>query len=369
MGVLYKQLIRPVFFRVDPERIHNFALRISSAAGNSGVIKKIAKSRWVYQHPGLKQTIAGIEFENPLGLAAGFDKNGHAIEMLGTFGFGHLEIGSVSAFPSDGNPKPRLFRSPKDKAIIVSYGVPNEGADAVALQLSEKKPDVPLGINLVKTNDPSRPATDEEVFSDYSRSFEILQPHASYMNLNMSCPNSASDRDFFDDPAKIHQLLDRLSACNPIVPVFMKLKPVSDEGILREIVHIADDYPFISGFGINLPAGKPPELNFTSGREELSKYPGAVGGRPVEELINNNLRMLYKIIGPDSRYSLVAAGGIFTAEDAYKKIRLGASLVQLYTAMVYEGPGIVKKILKGLAKLMEKDGYSNISEAVGREGE
>jgi dihydroorotate dehydrogenase len=368
MGIIYKNLIRPIFFRVDPERVHNFALGISSAAGRSGIISRVTETMCSYQHPSLNQTIAGIEFKNPLGLAAGFDKNGHAVEMLENFGFGHLEIGSVSAYPSDGNPRPRLFRVPEDKAIIVSYGVPNEGADAVAVLLSGKKLNVPLGINLVKTNDASRPATDEEVFSDYLHSLKILQPHASYINLNMSCPNSAADRDFFDDPAKIHQLLEHFSACSPQIPVFMKLKPVSDEGVLREIVKIADEFSFISGFGINLPAGKPPELNFNTARDTLSKYPGAVGGRPVEELINNNLRMLYNIIGPDSRYSLVAAGGIFTAEDAYKKIRLGASLVQLYTAMVYEGPGIVKKILKDLVKLLEKDGFSNISEAVGVEG-
>jgi dihydroorotate dehydrogenase len=365
MGIIYKNLIRPVFFRIDPEKIHNFTLQLSAAAGQSGIIRQLTTSLFEFQHPALKQTIAGIEFENPLGLAAGFDKNGHAIELVGTFGFGHIEIGSVSAYPSDGNPRPRLFRVPQDKAIIVSYGVPNEGADTIAAQLGRKQFDVPLGINLVKTNDESRPATDEEVFFDYSRSFKTLQSHASYINLNMSCPNSAADRDFFDDPAKIHQLLKQLSLLNPAVPVFMKLKPVTDEGILNEIVNIADDFPFISGFGINLPAGKPSELNFESSRETISTYPGAVGGKPVESFINQNLKMLYRIIGPDSRYSLIAAGGIFTAEDAYNKIRLGASLVQLYTAMVYEGPGIVKKILKDLVKLLEKDGFSNISEAVG----
>lgn len=365
MSNLYKLLLCPVLFSIDPERIHNIALSAMAATGRSTVLRNMAERIWTYENDGLKQTIAGIQFKNPIGLAAGFDKNGHSIEMLGSFGFGHIEIGSISAYPSDGNPPPRLFRVPADKAIVVSYGVPNKGAQAIEARLNGRKSAVPLGINLVKTNDAARPADDEEVFSDYALSFAQLQTCCSYINLNMSCPNSANDRNFFDDTAKIGELLERLSALDPQVPVFMKLKPVQDEMVLRDIVNIADEYPFIAGFGINLPAGKPPELEFTSPREKWAAYPGAVGGRPVEHLINNNLKMLYKIIGPESRYKLVAAGGVFSAEDAYRKIRLGASLVQLYTAMVYEGPGVVKKILKGLVELMESDGFNNISEAVG----
>lgn len=367
MGKFYKHLIRPVLFRGDPEKVHHATVGISAAAGRSGILRRVAESMCTYGHPSLEQNVAGIEFKNPLGLAAGFDKNGQAVELLENFGFGHLEIGSVSAYPSNGNPRPRLFRAPKEQAIIVCYGVPNEGADAVALRLADKKLKIPLGINLVKTNDASRPATDEEVFTDYTQAFKILQPQAGYINLNMSCPNSASDRDFFDDPAKIHRLFTYLSACNPRVPVFLKLKPVRDGGILREIVKIADEFPYISGFGINLPAGKPSELTFTGDRDKWTEVPGAVGGRPVEAFINQNLRMLHRIIGPQSRYTLMAAGGVFTAEQAYRKIKLGASLVQLYTGMVYEGPGIVKRILRDLVILLEKDGHGNISEAVGSE--
>lgn len=363
---IYKQLLRPVLFRVEPERVHNMALRVTAAAGRSGVICRMAESICTYRDERLSQTIAGIRFENPIGLAAGFDKNGRSIEMLGRLGFGHVEIGSISAYPSKGNPSPRLFRVPSDKAIVVSYGVPNEGASAVETRLKGRQFAVPLGINLVKTNDASRPSTDQEVFSDYAQAFDRLQTCCSYINLNMSCPNSANDRDFFDEPSKIGELLEHLSQLSPQVPVFLKLKPVQDEMILRDIVNIADQYPFIAGFGINLPAGKPAELEFTSPRETWSKYPGAVSGRPVERLINENLRMLYKITGPGSRYKLVAAGGVFSAADAYRKIRLGSSLVQIYTAMVYEGPGIIKKILQGLVELLDRDGFSNISEAIGK---
>ncbi|MEX0685922.1 MAG: quinone-dependent dihydroorotate dehydrogenase [Balneolales bacterium] len=365
MKSLYKAYIRPVLFRIQPERIHNLALRVLSVFGRFNKLVSLANTRFTYHHSKLVQTIADIRFDNPVGLAAGFDKNGHAIEMLGGFGFGHIEIGSVSAYPSKGNPPPRLFRIPKEHAIVVSYGVPNDGAEVVATRLNGRNPAVPLGINLVKTNDATRPNTDEEVLLDYTLSFKRLQHSCSYINLNMSCPNSANDRDFFDEPSRIHALLERLSTLSPSVPVFLKLKPVRDDMVLRKIVEIADEFPFIAGFEFNLPAGKPAELVFTTPREKWVKYPGAVSGRPVEQLMNANLKMLYKIIGRDSRFKMIAAGGIFSAEDAYRKIRLGASLVQLYTAMVYEGPGIVKEINQGLVKLLERDGFAHISEAVG----
>jgi dihydroorotate dehydrogenase len=317
------------------------------------------------QDPRLRTTLAGIALENPLGLAAGFDKNGRAVGMLGEMGFGHLEIGSVSAHPSDGNPKPRLFRIPQDRGIVVSYGVPNEGAAAVRRRLDANRPRVPLGVNLVKTNDPARPAVAPDVYEDYAASFAALQDRADYVALNLSCPNSAADRDFFDDLPRIDALLERLRACDPRVPVFLKLKPTRDAGVLREIVAIADGHPFVAGFAINLPAGKPPDLKLTYPREALERMPGAVGGPPVEEYVNAILATLYEIVGPGSRYALMAAGGVSTAEDAYRKLRLGATVVQLYTGLVYRGPRIVKEIVGGLVGLLERDGFGSISEAVG----
>jgi len=362
---LYESLLRPLLFRIDPERVHHLALRGCEWVGRFPSLCRFAAWGLSYRDPRLEQTIAGIHFANPLGLAAGFDKNGHAIETLGAFGFGHVEIGSVSAYPSQGNPPPRLFRLPQDQGIIVHYGVPNEGAEAVAQRLRTKRCPVPLGINLVKTNDAGRPTTDEEVLGDYSAAFAQLQSCGSYISLNMSCPNSANDRNFFDDLSKAHALLQRLMGLAPQVPVFLKLKPTQDKTVLRDIVAMADEFPFVAGFGINLPAGKPQELKVTLPRAALEKMPGAVAGRPVEALINANLKLLYEAIGPQSRYALMAAGGVFTAEDAYRKIRLGASLVQLYTAMVYHGPGVVKQILRGLVVLLERDGFENVSAAVG----
>jgi dihydroorotate dehydrogenase len=362
---VYETAVRPLLFRLDAERAHNLSLRAAELSGRSEVVRRAATRVFGYRDPRLQTSLAGIPLANPLGLAAGFDKNGRAIAMLGALGFGHLEIGSISAHASDGNPKPRLFRIPQDRGIVVAYGVPNDGADVVRERLDGGPRRVPLGVNLVKTNDPARPADGPEVYEDYAASFARLQDRADYVALNMSCPNSAADRDFFDDLTRVDALLERLSSCAPRVPVFLKLKPTRDAGVLREIVAIADRHPFVSGFAINLPSGKPADLNLTSPRSSLERMPGAVGGPPVEDYVNAILGTLRSIVGDGSRYALIAAGGVSTADGAYRKLRLGATTVQLYTGLVYHGPGFVKGLLEGLAALLERDGFDHVSDAVG----
>ena len=365
MGILYTSIVRPALFRMDPEVVHTMTLRACGVAGRIPLVRAIMRSRLKVADPRLRQSIAGLTFETPIGLAAGFDKNGAALELLGLLGFGHVEIGSISAHPSRGNSRPRLFRIPQDQGIVVYYGVPNIGADAVAAGISHDRCAVPLGINLVKTNDPNRPATDEEVLGDYMTAFKTLQPFADYVTLNMSCPNSANDRNYFDDLSKIEVLLQALAKIPPKVPVFLKLKPTLHRELLREIVAVTDGFDFVAGFGINLPAGKPAELQLKMSRLILEKLPGAVSGPPVEALINANLKLLYEVIGPESRYRLFAAGGVSSGQAAYRKIRLGASLVQIYTAMVYQGPGIVRRISRDLVELLSRDDFANVREAVG----
>ena len=362
---LYETALRPLLFRLDPERAHDLTLRASELSGRSPLTRRVARRACAVRDARLRTTLAGIPLENPLGLAAGFDKNGRALGMLGAMGFGHVEIGSVSAWPSDGNPRPRLFRIPEDRGIVVSYGVPNEGADAVRRRLDAYRPPVAIGVNLVKTNDPARPAIEPDVYEDYAASFARLQDRADYVALNLSCPNSAADRDFFDDLPRIDALLARLAALEPRVPVILKLKPTRDAGVLREIVAIADRHPFVAGFAINLPAGKPDDLMLRSPRAALERMPGAVGGPPVEAYVNAILATLHEVVGPDARYALMAAGGVSTAEDAYRKLRLGATVVQLYTGLVYRGPRVVKEILTELLALLERDGFERVADAVG----
>jgi dihydroorotate dehydrogenase len=363
VSTLYETAVRPLLFRLEPERAHELALRTCALAGRAGPVRGLARHAFAGVDAGLGMELGGLSFRNPLGLAAGFDKNGRALPLLAELGFGHLEMGSVSAHPSDGNPRPRLFRLPEDDAIVVSYGVPNDGAEAVAARLDGHRLPVPLGVNLVKTNDPRLPAAEPGVYDDYARSFALLQRRADYVAINMSCPNSPGDRDFFDELPRIERLLAALAEQGPRLPVILKLKPTTDAGVLRETVAIADGFPFVAGFAINLPAGKPDVLRLSASSERLEAMPGAVGGRPVEGFVNEVLRLLHGITG--RRYGLIAAGGIFTAEDAYRKVRLGASLVQVYTALVYRGPGIVKEILGGLRALLERDGAKRLADVVG----
>jgi dihydroorotate dehydrogenase (fumarate)/dihydroorotate dehydrogenase len=352
---VYESAVRPLLFRLDAEQAHNLALRASELSGRSSVMRRAAARAFVLRDPRLETSLAGLPLSNPLGLAAGFDKNARAIGMLGVLGFGHLEIGSVSADASDGNPKPRLFRIPQDEGIVVAYGVPNDGARVVRERLTGPRR-VPVGLNLVKTNDPSRPAVGDEVYEDYATSLAALQDRSDYIALNLSCPNSAGDRDFFDELPRIDALLTALGDVR--VPLILKLKPTRDAGVLREIVAIADGHPFVSGFAINLPAGKPPDLRLTVSRDSLERLPGAVGGPPVEALVNAILATLKEIVG--DRYALIAAGGVTSAEAAYTKLRLGATAVQLYTGLVYHGPGLVKEILAGLLALLDRDGIASI---------
>src|ERR687898_2108618 len=285
---LYEAAVRPLLFRLDPERAHDLTLRVSELSGRSSLTRRVARRAYVVRDPRLHTTLAGIALENPLGLAAGFDKNGRALGLLGSLGFGHVEIGSVSAWPSAGNPRPRLFRIPEDRGIVVAYGVPNEGADAVAARLAGGRVRARVGVNLVKTNDPARPAVAPGVYEDYAASLARLQDRADYVALNLSCPNSAADRDFFDELPRIVALLAALAEVGVRKPLFLKLKPTQDAGVLREIVAIADGHPFVSGFAINLPAGKPATLQLrATPRERLEAMPGAVGGPPVERLGND----------------------------------------------------------------------------------
>src|SRR3954451_19890042 len=292
---VYETAVRPLLFRLDAERAHNLALAASELGGRSSLVRRAAGKAFTVNDPRLNTSLAGLPLSNPLGLAAGFDKNARAVRMLGALGFGHIEIGSVSADASDGNPKPRLFRVPQDEGIVVAYGVPNDGAGAVRERLTGPRR-VPVGLNLVKTNDPSRPAAGPEVYEDYAASLTALQDRSDYIALNLSCPNSAGDRDFFDELGRIDELLARLRECDVRVPLILKLKPTRDAGVLREIVAIADGHSFVSGFAINLPAGKPADLNLTVGRDTLERMPGAVGGPPVEEVAHAILTTLKEIV-------------------------------------------------------------------------
>jgi dihydroorotate dehydrogenase (fumarate)/dihydroorotate dehydrogenase len=361
---LYKSIIRPVLFKTNPEKIHNFSISTGEKLGQIKPLVSALHSHYQVKDERLKSTICGIDFSNPVGLAAGYDKSGNAVPFLESLGYSHVEIGSVSAESSKGNPKPRLFRLPEDHALVVHYGLQNDGAGVIANRLSQIKRKCALGINIVKTNKGINALAESEndILEDYMKSSLLLKDHADYLTFNMSCPNTEMGRDFFGEKKHIVRFLSMLKEMELKCPVFLKISPVGGVETIERYLEAVEGFIFVSGFIFNLPPGKMVPLK--TPKVIWEKMPGAVSGKPVETMLNSSIIEMYKRMDK-SKYRLIGAGGIFTAEDAYLKIKLGCSLVQLLTGMVYNGPAVVKRINRGLLHFMEKDGLKNISEAVG----
>jgi dihydroorotate dehydrogenase (fumarate)/dihydroorotate dehydrogenase len=320
---------------------------------------------FVFDDPSLRNTLGGIEFPNPVGLAGGFDKNGVSVKALACAGFGAVEVGSVSAYPSEGNPqRPRLFRVPQDEAIVVYYGVPNDGAEVVAERLASVQLPVPLGINLVETNT-GVPADHEHVIEELVKAAQPFLPIADYINLNLNCPNTTAGKSPFEDPENLRQLLEGYAQYDAMPAVFVKVIPTEDPAKIDRILTAIDGFSFVKGIAFSLPSGKP-YAGLKTPVSDLDRMPGTLCGKPVRQLANDAIHAWYSRIDT-SRHVLIGIGGIFSAEDVYEKIRLGASLVQLYTALIYNGPGLLKRINRDLCHLLARDGFGHISEAIGTE--
>lgn len=357
----YSTIVRPFTFRMDAENAHILAIRVAQRLAR---LAPLMRPVFTVSDPRLATTVAGLRFPNPVGLAAGFDKNGEAVTTLAALGFGSVEIGSVSLDPSGGNSFPRLFRLPEDRAIVVHYGLPNVGAAAVATGIERLRLSVPLGINLVKTNRGActAPESADAIIGEYAAAAHILAPYADYLMLNLSCPNTGSGRDFFAERAHLDACLAALADIRLEAPVFLKVSPLGGVASIENLLAAATSHDFVKGFSFNLPPGKPEGLR--TPEAVWRDMPGAVSGPPAAPLLDHCLRECYRRMDR-KRHVLIASGGISTAEDAYAKIRAGASLVQLLTALVYDGPGVVRRIARGLVRLMERDGLTSIAEAVG----
>lgn len=336
---------RPALFALDPERAH----RLTLAALKVVPLAPAPKS-------GLLATeVAGIRFPNPLGMAAGFDKDGEVPDKLLSLGFGFAEVGSITPRPQAGNPKPRLFRLVEDRAIINRMGFNNGGAEAAARRLAGRggRPGV-LGINIGANKDSA------DRIADYAEMTRVMAPLATYLAVNISSPNTPGLRALQDESALIG-LLDAVFEARGTAgpPVFLKVAPDLETGDIDAIARIAEDKKLGALIVSNTTISRP---DLKSGYADEA---GGLSGAPLHDLALERLRDFRKATG--GAIPLVGVGGIATAEQAWTRIRAGASLVQLYSAMVYEGPGLPKKIVRGLERLMRRDGFSSIAEAVGSE--
>lgn len=340
--------LRPVLFALEPERAHGLALaalRLGLAGRDCGPDpESLAQSLW------------GLRFPNPIGLAAGFDKDGAAFRPALRLGFGFAEIGSVTPKPQPGNPRPRLFRSAADGAIVNRLGFNSRGAGYMAAHLMGRDRAIGIvGVNLGKNRDAPSAA------EDYARGLARLAPLADYVTINVSSPNTPGLREL-QIGAALRDLLDRVEAerrkLGIPVPLLLKIAPDLGPEDLAEIAAIALerklDGLILGNTTLTRPSGLDPRL---------ARESGGLSGRPLFALSTAKLAELYRLTA--GRLPLIGTGGIASGADAYAKIKAGASLVQLYSALVFQGPGLIRRIKRELADLLAADGYRHIGEAIG----
>lgn len=332
-------------------------VRLGSILGTKAVTQALTSLTFSYSNKKLKQKILGINFKNPIGLAAGFDKNGELTDILPSVGFGFMEIGSITGEPCQGNPKPRLWRLKKSKSLLVWYGLKNEGAEALSKKLKSKRFSIPLGTNIAKTNSKDTVKTEKGI-TDYVKAFEKFKNIGSYFTINISCPNAFGGQPF-TDPKSLAMLLAEIDKIPTKKPIFLKFAPDLSKKEIDDLVEVCQKHRVDGFICSNLTKNR----NNKKILEKVHSADGGMSGKIVEDLSNQLISYLFK--KTKGKYVIIGLGGVFNAIDAYKKIKLGASLVQLITGMIFEGPQVISEINQGLAKLLKADGYSNISEAIG----
>ncbi len=366
--MLYRSILRPILFRLPPESAHELALRSLSLALHPSWSRAIAEKRYGRAPFGELRRF-NLSFQNAVGLAAGFDKNGTAAEGLSALGFGFIEVGTVTQKPQPGNPRPRLFRLPLDRALINRAGFNNHGAAAVARRLLQHRPRCVLGINIGK----SRVVPLEEAIPDYLASFELVHPLADYIVVNVSSPNTPHLREL-QRPRLLKELLTALqqrnrelsaAAAKPgahPVPLLVKIAPDLGAQDLEEIVEVALDAGLSGIIATNTTTGRALLRRTPAGVVEACGE-GGLSGAPLRAPSTEIIARLYHLAR--GRLSIIGVGGIFNAEDAWEKICAGACLVQLYTGFIYEGPRIASRINDGLAEILRREGFHSLDDAVG----
>tara|TARA_X000001036_G_scaffold72066_1_gene63465 strand:+ start:87 stop:1163 length:1077 start_codon:yes stop_codon:yes gene_type:complete len=346
-------IVKPLFFKMAPEKAHNLTLSIMKA----GLIPA-SPSR---SDPALEQSLWGLKFPNPVGLSAGFDKNAEVIGASFKMGFGFVEVGTVTPKPQDGNPEPRVFRDPANEAVINRMGFPNVGMNAFKDNLEKflsqkKRPSGAIGLNIGMNK------TQKEPVKDYVQLIRMLGPMADYMTINISSPNTPGLRDL----QKREPLLEliggvleaRDKACREMPPpILVKLAPDLDNAQREELAQTLLDSK-IDGVILGNTTLDRPEFLSDGFRDEK----GGLSGQPLTDKSTQLISDFYRLT--DGKLPIVGVGGISSAEQAYAKIKAGASLVQVYSALVFKGPRLIANINDGLLSQLQADGYSNISEAI-----
>lgn len=338
-------LIKKILFTLGPEEAHHWAMKRLKTACSIPFMRNLVRTNFIAQHPSLEKELFGLKFSNPVGLAAGFDKDAKYTDALACLGFGFIEIGTVTPKPQPGNPQPRLFRLPKDKALINRMGFNNDGAAAAAQKLKHRKERIIIGGNIGKNKD----TPNEQALSDYEKGFIALFDVVDYFVVNVSSPNTPGLR-ALQDKGPLMEILNHLQQINKQSgkpkPVLLKIAPDLTNEQLDDIIDIVDATKIDGLVATNTTIDR---SNLQTSAQEVEKMgAGGLSGLPLKKRATEVIRYITE--KSKGRIPVIAVGGIFTAEDAIEKLEAGASLVQVYTGFIYEGPAIAKNICKGLIR-------------------
>ncbi len=367
---VYRGVFRPILFRFDPENVHDRFIWMGAVLGATAFGRAFMRGLFGYKDAMLEQDILGIHFDNPIGLAAGFDKDAELTRTLPSIGFGFMEVGSITGKACAGNPKPRLWRLPRSRGLVVHYGLKNQGCEAVstrlARELEEKSFSIPVGISVAMTNCAENMDIDNAI-RDYEHAFRMMEPIGDYMTVNISCPNAVSGQPFLL-PDNIDRLFRTLDVIPTAKPIFVKMSPDLSTSETDAILAVLEKHRVHGIITSNLTKRRDNPRIIDPAVPER----GGMSGKVAEESSDRMLEHIYrrqmsrKTDGAVNKdFILIGCGGVFSAEDAYRKIRLGASLIQMITGMIFEGPQVISEINRGLGRLLARDGFTHISQAIG----
>lgn len=343
---MYKLFIRPILFSIDPEKVHHLVFKLIKIIHRLPAVGWFNRQIFCVQDERLSVEVATLRFPNPVGLAAGFDKDGKLYRELSNYGFGFIEVGTVTPRPQAGNPRPRLFRLPADRALINRMGFNNEGVDALKRRLRKKRyRKLVIGGNIGKNKD----TPNEEAVKDYLYCFRSLYEVVDYFVVNVSSPNTPGLRSLQEKAPLLHILKSIQEENHKTTfarPVFLKIAPDLTDEQLRDIIEIVEESGISGIIATNTTISRD---SLQSGKDKIDDIgAGGLSGMPLKERSTAVIRFLSENSG--GKIPIIAAGGIFSAEDAEAKLKAGASLVQIYTGFIYEGPALIKEINKALLR-------------------
>ncbi|RTQ53433.1 quinone-dependent dihydroorotate dehydrogenase [Hymenobacter gummosus] len=342
---MYKALLRPLLFKLSAEQAHHFTFDALALASKVPGIPALLRGQFGYQHPALERELFGLRFRNPIGLAAGFDKDARLVDELAALGFGHVEIGTVTPRPQPGNPTPRLFRLPTDRALINRMGFNNGGAAAAAARLKRRRSDIIIGGNIGKNKD----TPNEQAAQDYVACLQALHEVVDYFVVNVSSPNTPGLRQL-QEREPLLQLLRTVQRVNQAQrtarPLLLKIAPDLTNEQLDDILGIVQEAGLSGLVATNTTIDRGGLLTPAPAVEQLGA--GGLSGAPLRARATEVIRYLHEHSG--GRVPIIGVGGIFTPEDVQEKLDAGASLVQLYTGFIYEGPAVVQRMCQQLVQ-------------------